>query len=923
MPLPASAQPRLHVYVLLLGAMVTLNVVLVAGVGGSGSLHTWWSSVGLAVAVLALSTPRRWPLLLALVMATSYASFVFDPDVTMERSTVIALSHGLQALTGALVITRGGRQPARLRVAGDLGYVIAAGLASGAIAAAIEFHDRPGPGDGFRDLALDIFTEHAVSTVLLVSLVLALAQGVRERVALPEFAVQAGVTLAVSLAVFAPVDGGPFTVAPIPFLVWAALRFDVAVAAVELVAFAAIVTISTSQDRGPFATLPDRFDASDIGSITLTYLLAAAVMTLPLSLVVGQRRRLLARISADERLFRRNFTESPLGMVFLHDVDGRLVIDEANAAAGIILEADVDDLVGRPLQDVVAPLDQMYSAFGRLVRGEVDTWHGPAAALGRPGSRLEMAISAIDTAAAPHVYSAQLLDVSQEHDATRRLEAALKLTDATLDTTACVIMVTDSSGTIVRINAATKEITGYGESELVGVPIWDSPLPVLTRSETEAMFVWPNRSGFAIVREHSGHTALGDPVRLVWNNNVVHDDVGMPAYSVLTGIDVTAERSSAGLITHLLQASIATALIGVDAVGRITVVNAGAGQMLGQTPDDMLGRPFVEILDPAQLLARTGAAGEHEAFMCLIGMIGNGEESLARDWIWRTRDGLDLIVSMTLSVTGENVEDRVGFLCVGQDVTAQREAQQTVVEALAKERMAVERLRALDQAKDEFVSTVSHELRTPVTSILGYTEMLRDGSIVDPQPEQVTMLDTIARNSRRLIDICNDLLLLSGFESQAKALSREPVDLRECVSLAEESARALVTNRRLDLHFDAGTGPLRVPGDRDQLDRVFTNLISNAIKFTPDGGTITVHAQRASGGVELSVSDTGTGIAPDDHEAVFQRFFRTESAQVMAVPGTGLGLPIVAGIVEAHGGSIRLESALGEGTTFVVLLPER
>ncbi len=426
-------------------------------------------------------------------------------------------------------------------------------------------------------------------------------------------------------------------------------------------------------------------------------------------------------------------------------------------------------------------------------------WHGQAAILGRPGSRIDLAIASIASADSGLVFSAQLLDQTQEHDSRRRLEVAHKLTDATLDTAACIIVVIDDAGTIVRINAATKEITGYGENTLLGSRLWESPLAALTRAETEAMFVWPNRSGFPMLRERLAYSADGEPIRLVWNNNVVRDETGAPSYAVLTGVDVTSERSSTGLMAHLLQASIATALIGVDVSGRITVFSAGAAHMLGTTAEEMIGTPFVSILDPSQLLVRTGAVGDREAFLCLVGMIGHGEESMARDWTWRTRSGSDLIVSMTFSVTDDDVEDRVGFLCVGRDVTEQREGQETLVAALDKERTAVERLRALDRAKDEFVSTVSHELRTPVTSILGYTELLLDGEVVAPHPQQAGMLETIARNSHRLIAICNDLLLLSGFESREVLANRETYDLREAVGVAEDFARQ-----------PAPTGPLTI-----------------------------------------------------------------------------------------------------------------
>ncbi len=258
---------------------------------------------------------------------------------------------------------------------------------------------------------------------------------------------------------------------------------------------------------------------------------------------------------------------------------------------------------------------------------------------------------------------------------------------------------------------------------------------------------------------------------------------------------------------------------------------------------------------------------------------------------------------------------------MGRDVTEQRQGQETLVVALEKERTALDRLRSLDRAKDEFVSTVSHELRTPVTSIIGFTEMLLDGSVVDPLPEQQHMLDTIARNGQKLVTICNDLLLLSGFDSDAPPLVEVPVDLRECLRHAADWAVAAGADADLEVRIGPDGDPVVVSGDPDQLDRVLTNLVSNALKFTPAGGVVTASLQEVGSSAVITVTDTGIGIPPEEHEAVFQRFYRTETAQNQAIPGTGLGLPIVAAIVQAHHGRIELESAPGQGTTFRIVLP--
>jgi len=905
----------------LLASILLIDVVLLSVRNDMGLLTTYWSSVGLGVGLLAVSSIRRWPVLVPLLFALPFlAALAFG--LSAHEGALISGSHVAQAVVAAAVLTRVERRRAQLGSITDLSWLFAAAVVGGLLSVLVETRVRVDDLPATVDLAVQVGVQHALSILLLVAAVLATRDGlghqVRGRPIL--LAVQTSALIVALLVVFLPTDAAALGFAPVPIVVWASIAFDLRVVTWQLLGIATMVTLTTSAGRGPFADEVMR--AEHIGSISLGYIACAALITLPLALIVSQREVLLNLAVSDEQLFRRTFTESPLGMVLMREQAGGLEITEVNAAAVQILGAPTIELEGRRFTDLVATLDHREHVFEALLSRDSDIWHGQASVLGRPGSRVDLAIAAIASADGSRVFSAQLLDQTQQHDSMRRLEAAHKLTDATLDTTACIIVVTDDNGTIIRVNAATKEITGYDEAALVGARIWETPLAALTRSETEAMFLWPNRSGFAMVRERQSYTAAGDPVRLVWNNNVVRDETGTPSYAVLTGVDVTAERSSTGLMAHLLQASIATALIGIDVTGRITVFNAGATHMLGYSAEEMIGQPFVGILEPSQLLVRTGAVGDREAFLCLIGMIGQRDESSARDWTWRTRSGHELIVSMTLSVTDDDVEDRVGFLCVGRDVTEQREGQETLVAALDKERTAVERLRALDRAKDEFVSTVSHELRTPVTSILGYTELLLDGDVVEPHPQQASMLETIARSSHRLIAICNDLLLLSGFEQREALANRETYDLREAIGVAEEFAKATVAQRPLTITFEAPDAPVMVSGDRSQLDRVFINLVSNAIKFTPDSGTVDIRLTNDDRlGAVITVGDTGIGIHRDDQDLVFQRFYRTDTAQSMAIPGTGLGLSIVAGIVDAHGGTIAVDSTPGEGTTFTVSLP--
>ncbi|GGQ50303.1 ATP-binding protein [Couchioplanes azureus] len=237
-----------------------------------------------------------------------------------------------------------------------------------------------------------------------------------------------------------------------------------------------------------------------------------------------------------------------------------------------------------------------------------------------------------------------------------------------------------------------------------------------------------------------------------------------------------------------------------------------------------------------------------------------------------------------------------------------------------REQHLVARLKELDTAKTDFMSTVSHELRTPLTSIAGYLELLLDADAGELGPPQRKMLEVIGRNTRRLRELIEDILILSKIESGSFRASRRPVDL---TGLAENALAAMAPTAAkggVELRTEVDR-PLELIADPDQLERVLTNLLSNAVKFTPAKGTVTLVARRAGDEVLLSVSDTGMGIPSGEQQGLFSRFFRASNAVHRAIPGTGLGLAIVHKIVENHAGQISVESVEGSGTTVTVRLP--
>ena len=234
-----------------------------------------------------------------------------------------------------------------------------------------------------------------------------------------------------------------------------------------------------------------------------------------------------------------------------------------------------------------------------------------------------------------------------------------------------------------------------------------------------------------------------------------------------------------------------------------------------------------------------------------------------------------------------------------------------------QERASVAELERLSQAKSDFISIVSHEFRTPLTGIQGFSEMMRDEDLsVDEMKEYA---GDINKDAQRLNRMINEMLDLDRLESGRMGLQAAPVDLNALIAEVVDGVAPSVPPHAIALHLDRALGP--VHGDRDKLTQVVVNLVSNAVKYSPDGGEIVITSRAEGTNAHVLVRDHGMGIPPDGLEKVFERFSRLESDATRFIQGTGLGLPIVRQIVTLHGGNAWVESTVGDGSVFQFTIP--
>ncbi len=332
----------------------------------------------------------------------------------------------------------------------------------------------------------------------------------------------------------------------------------------------------------------------------------------------------------------------------------------------------------------------------------------------------------------------------------------------------------------------------------------------------------------------------------------------------------------------------------VDRDRRFLAVNRRFVELLGIPADAIVGRRFDEMqgyvdrifedADSFRRLVANSASDNRPEFGCFLAQQ------------WPERRDLQFFSAPVAAADGV----LFGRLYVLRDVTRER---------------------AVDRLKTEFVSLVSHELRTPLTSIKGYIDLLAAGEAGSLNADQLEFLDIVKSNADRLVGLINDLLDISRIEAGKMDLRQGPVALVPILRGVAAAQRLQIEAKRQTLTLDLPNVLPVAPGDADRLTQVFTNLLSNASKYTPTEGAIRVSASVDAGYVHVNVTDSGIGMSPEELDQLFTRFFRASNRLVQDAGGSGLGLAISRSLVELHGGEIRVRSASGSGSTFSVLLP--
>ena len=377
----------------------------------------------------------------------------------------------------------------------------------------------------------------------------------------------------------------------------------------------------------------------------------------------------------------------------------------------------------------------------------------------------------------------------------------------------------------------------------------------------------------------SGVLAVYDANARAWRDDEVHALAALAATAsaVFSGAELYQRVADEKERSEAILANIADGIVAIDRDDAIVLWNATAEQISGVPAEEALGRRVAEVLQ------RDLAAGDRAA---------PGERALSIQ-----RGDKEVWLSVSEAVMLDAAGDVAGRIFAFRDISAER---------------------IVEQMKSDFVATVSHELRTPLTSIYGFAETLMRGDVEFSEPERATFLSYIASESERLINIVDDLLSVARLETGTLRLNIEQTDVGAVAG--EVVARVQEHAERWAFELDVPSDGVFVEADREKLSQVLLNLVDNAVKFSPEGGRISISARRRPESAEVRISDEGIGIPRVDHQRIFSKFYRAEGAGPGA-QGTGLGLFLARGLLAAMGGRIWVESKEGHGSTFVFELP--
>jgi len=467
-------------------------------------------------------------------------------------------------------------------------------------------------------------------------------------------------------------------------------------------------------------------------------------------------------------------------------------------------------------------------------------------------------------------------------------------------------------GVITSWNRSAERIFGYTEAEAIGRPISLLLLPAERWAEEDDILQRVRRGErvdhFETTRKCKDGWMVDISVTISPIRNFDGKIVG--ASKVARDISDQKRLGELGLLLAAIVNSSDDAIISKSLDGIITSWNTGAERVFGYTAQEAIGQSILMVV-PADRKTEEPQ---------IIARLRRGERVEHFETIRVRKNGEHFPISLTISPIKNGAGIVVGASKIARDITELKRVMAEREHLLEGERAAREEAEHANRMKDEFIATVSHELRTPLNAIVGWTQVLKESA---DRPDEVAKgIEIIERNAFAQAQLIEDMLDLGRITSGKLALNLQPLDLGSVVCDAVTSVRPGAELKGVQVEATLHNTGRGMMGDKHRLQQVVWNVVSNAIKFTPKHGTVTVTLAQKNSLMEITVADNGRGIAADFLPHVFERFRQADASTTRQSGGLGIGLALVQQLVELHGGTVRAESpGLNQGAKFTISLP--
>jgi PAS domain S-box-containing protein len=627
----------------------------------------------------------------------------------------------------------------------------------------------------------------------------------------------------------------------------------------------------------------------------------------------------------EQQAYNRGLIESNIDALMTTDPLG--IITDVNKQMCEITGRTRDELISTPFKDYFTdPLRAKAGVKKTFDEGWVTNYE--LVLRSKTGRKVSVSFNAAvfrDTQGAVQGILAAARDITQQKQIEQELREQQTYTRGLIESNIDALMTTDPLGIITDVNKQMCEITGRTREDLIGTPFKDYfTEPQRAEDGIRKVLAEDRVTNYELtIRAKDGKETV-----VSYNATTFRGADGRLRGVFAAARDITEQKRLEGQITkqyselsdttnflnNILQSSTEYSIIAKDLTGKILAWNEGARRTYGYASEEMVGKQNSRVLHTPEDID----SGRVDAALQTALDTGKFEGEFQRV----RKNGEQFTAQVAITLRRDAAGKAVGFLLISKDITEQKGLEEQLRK---KNEELVEQYRRVQEAnrlKSEFLANMSHELRTPLNAIIGFSELMHDGKVGPVSPDHKEYLGDILTSSKHLLQLINDVLDLAKVESGKMEFRPEPLDLEKLSGEVRDILRTLAGSKRIRVTTEIDPSVTGVMLDASKLKQVLYNYLSNALKFTPDEGRVTIRVRpEGEADFQVEVEDTGIGIRAEDMGRLFVEFQQLDASTAKKYQGTGLGLALTKRIVEAQGGRVAVRSEAGKGSVFSAVLP--